>query len=88
MESIQEIADQAWTLITADNGREALIVLEAVTEEYLSEWEILDDSNGEASGFFIDLAPVWAEALLSIDLSRQERQSWATPAVDELAGGT
>jgi uncharacterized Zn finger protein len=77
VESIQHIVDQAWTLIKADNGRDALIVLEAVTEEYLSEWENLDDSDGEASGFFTDLGPTWAEALLSADLTSQERKLWA-----------
>ena len=43
----------------------------------MSEWEHLDDSDGEASGFFSDLGQAWAEALLSVDLSRQERKSWA-----------
>jgi hypothetical protein len=75
--SIQHIVDQAWTLIKADHGHDALIVLEAVTEEYLNEWENLDDSDGEASDFFSDLGRAWAEALLSVDLSRQERKSWA-----------
>src|SRR6266487_143553 len=77
VESIQHIVDQAWTLIKADHGHDALIVLEAVTEEYLSEWENLDDSDGEASDFFSDLGQAWAEALLSVDFSRQERKSWA-----------
>jgi uncharacterized Zn finger protein len=80
--SIQHIVDQAWELIKADYGRDALIVLEAVTEEYLSEWENLDDSDGEASGFFTDLGPTWAEALLSVDLSRQERKAWAKRLTD------
>ena len=80
--SIQHIIDQAWELINADHGRDALIVLEAVTEEYLNEWENLDDSDGEASGFFTDLGPTWAEALLSVDLSRQERKAWAKRLTD------
>lgn len=75
--SIQQIVDQAWTLIKADNGHDALIILEAVTEEYLNEWENLDDSDGEASDFFSTLGLAWAEALLSVDLSHQERKSWA-----------
>jgi hypothetical protein len=65
-----------------DQGRDALIVLEAVTEAYLNEWENLDDSDGEASGFFTDLGPAWAEALLSVDLNRQERKTWAKRLTD------
>jgi uncharacterized Zn finger protein len=80
--SVQHIVDEAWALIKADNGQDALIVLEAVTEEYLNEWENLDDSDGEASGFFTDLGPTWAEALLSVDLSSQERKTWAKRLTD------
>jgi hypothetical protein len=45
--------------------------------EYLSDWENMDDSDGEASGFFSDLGPAWTEALLSEGLSSKERKSWA-----------
>jgi uncharacterized Zn finger protein len=82
VESIQQIVDQAWTLIKVDNGHDALIILEAITEEYLSEWENLDDSDGEASGFFSNLGQAWAEALLSVDLSRPERKSWTKRLTD------
>ncbi len=74
---VRHILDQAWALIKADDGRNALSLLEAITEEYLADWENLDDSDGEASGFFYDLGPAWTEALLSADLSRKERESWA-----------
>jgi uncharacterized Zn finger protein len=43
----------------------------------MSEWESLDDSDGEASGFFSDLGTAWTEAVLSADLTREERQQWA-----------
>src|SRR5438067_1519293 len=56
---IGQLVDQAWVLIKADEGRQALAVLEAITEAYLSEWENLDDSDGEASGFFNDLGTAW-----------------------------
>ena len=74
---IGQLVDQAWALIKADDGRQALKVLEAITEEYLGEWENLDDSDGEASGFFSDLGPAWTEAVLSADLTREEREGWA-----------
>src|SRR2546421_5347804 len=48
---IGQLVEQAWALIKADDGQQALTILEAITEEYMSEWENLDDSDGEASGF-------------------------------------
>ena len=74
---IGQLVEQAWALIQADDGRQALTVLEAITEEYMSEWENLDDSDGEASGFFSDLGTAWTEAILSADLTREEREEWA-----------
>src|SRR5438128_2309481 len=78
----QRLVDQAWEFIKADDGSNALTLLEAITEEYLSEWENLDDSDGEASGFFDDLGAAWTEAILSVDLTREERELWA----DRFAG--
>src|SRR6266566_1794625 len=78
---IGQVVEQAWTLIKADDGRQALAVLEAITEEYMSEWESMDDSDGEASSFFSTLGAAWTEAILSADLSREEREQWA----DQLA---
>lgn len=74
---IEQLVEQAWALIKADEGRQALTVLESITEEYISEWENLDDSDGEASGFFSDLGAAWTEAILSADLTREEREQWA-----------
>ncbi len=74
---IGQLVEQAWALIEADDGRQALTVLETITEEYMSEWENLDDSDGEASGFFSDLGTAWTEAILSADLTREEREGWA-----------
>src|SRR5438067_2528665 len=78
---VGQLVDQAWALIKADDGRQAITVLEAITEEYMSEWENLDDSDGEASGFFSDLGTAWTEAILTADLTREEREQWA----DQLA---
>ena len=74
---VRQLVEQAWSLIKADDGRNALILLEAITEEYVGEWENLDDSDGEASAFFDDLGTAWTEALLSADLTSQERKFWA-----------
>ncbi len=74
---IGQLVEQAWALIKADDGRQALTVLEAITEEYMGEWEDLDDSDGEVSGFFSELGTAWTEAILSADLTREERAQWA-----------
>src|SRR5713226_6169718 len=74
---VRQLLEQGWTLIQADDGRSALALLEAITEAYVADWTNLDDSDGEASGFFQDLGPIWTEALLSADLSSQERKVWA-----------
>ncbi len=74
---IGQLVEQAWALVQADDGRQALTLLEAITEAYMSEWENLDDSDGEASGFFSDLGKAWTEAVLSADLTREEREGWA-----------
>jgi uncharacterized Zn finger protein len=74
---VRQLLEQGWTLIQADDGRSALSLLEAITEAYIADWTNLDDSDGEASGFFQDLGPIWTEALLSTDLSPKERKVWA-----------
>jgi uncharacterized Zn finger protein len=74
---IGQLVEQAWALIKADDARQALPLLEAITEEYMNEWESLDDSNGEASGFFSDLGTAWTEAILSADLTREQREQWS-----------
>src|SRR5207302_4042724 len=74
---IGQILNQAWTLIEADDGHNALTLLQALTEEYIREWENLDDSDAEASDFFKQLGPAWTEAVLSTDLTDKERKTWA-----------
>jgi hypothetical protein len=71
---IREILDQAWALIEAKDGRNALTLLEAITEGYMADWEILDGSSGETGEFFDDLAVAWEDALLCANLSRKERE--------------
>lgn len=73
---VRQVLEQAWAFIKADDGANALTILEAITEEYVAEWEVLDDSDGDASAFFEDLGPAWAEAVLSADLNSRERQTW------------
>ena len=54
----------------------ALAFLEAITDAYVEEWAILDDSDGDPSGFFADLGDAWEAAALAADLSAVEREQW------------
>lgn len=74
---VQQLLDQVWTLTRADLGSNTLPALEAITATYLQEWEALDDSSGEGGRFFFELGAAWTEAVLTVELTRQERLEWA-----------
>ena len=74
---VREVMMQAQPFLEAGDGRNALVILEAVAAEYVEEWFEFDDSDGELGGFFDELGPMFAEALLSADLSPAERKAWA-----------
>jgi uncharacterized Zn finger protein len=74
---VRETANQARPFLDAGDGRNALLILEAVTEEYLAGWTDLDDSDGEMGELFTDLGRLWTEAILTADLSPDEREVWA-----------
>lgn len=76
VDGVREVLGEAQALLEAGEGRGALTVLEAITDEYVRGWEMLDDSNGELSDFFPDLATMWTEALLTADLTPEERADW------------
>jgi uncharacterized Zn finger protein len=77
VDEVRQLAERARPFLEAGDGRNALAVLEAVTEGYLGSWTELDDSDGEASGLFEELGPLWTEAILSADLTPAERRAWA-----------
>ena len=72
---VEMLEDVSGALYQGD-GQNSLVILEALTQEYVSGWYDLDDSDGELSGFFEDLSLAWAEALLTVPLSRDQRQAW------------
>jgi uncharacterized Zn finger protein len=82
VDGVRAVLGRAWAALAAGDARSALAVLAAVTEEYLAGLEYLDDSDGEASAFFAPLGAAWTEAVLSADLTPDERDGWA----DELDG--
>jgi uncharacterized Zn finger protein len=74
---VRRAAELAEPYLAAGDGRAALAVLEAVVDEYAAGWEVLDDSDGDASALFAELGDRCAEAILSADLSAAERRAWA-----------
>jgi uncharacterized Zn finger protein len=82
-------------LLSADDARGALAVLEAGTIAWLDGCQWIDhDSMGDVIGFASDTlatwGELWAEALLRADLEPQESQRWARTLQtwnDALGGG-
>lgn len=74
---VRQVLQQAQNFTRGGDGRDALLLLEAITEEYSNAWYEIDDSDGDLGAFFEDLAEAWAEALLSVDLTAAERQAWS-----------
>jgi uncharacterized Zn finger protein len=74
---IADLLEQARPFIEAGDGRNALLILEAVAEPYIDAWFEFDDSDGELGDLFGDLGSLFTEAILSADLSAEERRAWA-----------
>jgi uncharacterized Zn finger protein len=77
VDEVRQLLDQVQGFIEAGDGNNALVLLEAITDEYVRGWVYLDDSDGDAGGFFGELGTAWTEAGLVADLSPAEREQWA-----------
>ncbi len=75
VDEVRRVLDEVKTFI--GQGKNALVLLDALTGEYVKQWTWLDDSDGFVHAFFYDLGPVWTEALLAADLTPAEREHWA-----------
>jgi uncharacterized Zn finger protein len=73
---MSELIDQARPFIKAGDGRNALLILKAITEPLVESWFEYDE-EGEMGYLFADLGPLFAEAILSANLSSEERREWA-----------
>jgi uncharacterized Zn finger protein len=81
LDEARRILDGAWDLIRADDAPGALRVLEAITEEYLEapdalDWEMMGDYGGELLDFFEEVGSALTEALLSVELTPEEREDY------------
>lgn len=70
------ILAQARQALAANDGHNALAITGAIAEETIPGWEEFDDSDGVFGDWFSKLGAVFAEALLTADLSSQERKGW------------
>ncbi len=77
VDEVRRVLDEVKTFVGQGEGKNALVLLDALTGEYVKEWTWLDDSDGFVHAFFYDLGPVWTEALLAAELTPAEREHWA-----------
>lgn len=73
-----QLLEQVWALIRAGDGRTALDMLSAMTDECIDNWEsVMEDDEGVTLDFVEErLGPAWREAILSVDLTASEREGW------------
>jgi uncharacterized Zn finger protein len=81
LDEARRILEGAWDLIRADDAPGALRVLEAITEEYLEapdalDWEMMGDYGGELLDYFEEVGAALTEALLSVELTPDEREDY------------
>lgn len=73
---VSELLGKAQEFLNGGDPENALAVFEAVVDEYVKSWFELDDSDGEAGGFFYELDKPLTEILLSLELPGKERKRW------------
>jgi len=83
---IVELAAQAQPALEAGDGRTALAMLEAVTDEFSKHQELLEETGEDTETFFDGTASLWIEALLDSSLSAEEREHWAGRLGDWVEG--
>jgi len=77
VDEVRQLLGQLQEFIEAGDGRNAFVILEAITDEYVAGWFYLDGSDGSTGEFFDELGEAWLEAALVADLSIAEREQWA-----------
>jgi uncharacterized Zn finger protein len=75
-DGMHDLIEQAATFTRNGDGDNALRILDVITEPCMRDWFDLDDSDGHAMFLFEELGMAWAEALLTADLSPDEREAW------------
>jgi uncharacterized Zn finger protein len=80
---LRNLVEKAVPFLEAGDGRNALRILEAVTDAFVEDWlEYASDSDEEMYHLFTDLGRMIAEAALMSDLTPEERDGLATTVAD------
>jgi uncharacterized Zn finger protein len=74
---IRDLVERARPFVEAGDGRNALLILEAVTGVFVDHWHEVDHEGMDSAMLFAELGALFAEAILSADLSPEEREGWA-----------
>jgi uncharacterized Zn finger protein len=69
---LPEILDQAQAFIDRGDGHNALVILAAITEACVEDWDEIADYGGEGDELVALLDPIWAAAVLTAELSSAE----------------
>lgn len=80
---LQALVEKAVPFLEAGDGRNALRILEAVTDAFVDDWlAFASDSDEHLYGLFPDLGRMIAEAALMSDLTDEEREGLVTMLAD------
>ena len=71
-DDLPEILDQAQAFIDNGNGNDALVVLAAITEACVEDWDELADYGADGQDLVLLLDPMWAAAVLTAELTSVE----------------
>jgi uncharacterized Zn finger protein len=69
---LPEILDQAQAFIDNGDGNNALVILAAITEACIEDWDEVADYGAEGDDLVAMLDPIWAAAVLTAELSSTE----------------
>ena len=69
---LPEIIGQVQAFIDRGDGNDALVILAAITEACVEDWDEVSDCGEESHSLIEQLDPVWAAAVLTAELSSAE----------------
>ncbi len=73
-----DLLEPAQAFLDAGDGRSALAILDAVTDEVRKRWDALEEIGLQPYDFIDEVQSLWIEGLLDPTLSADERQHWIT----------
>jgi uncharacterized Zn finger protein len=71
-EDLPEILEQVQVFIDRGEGNDALVILAAITEACVEDWDEVSDYGEESHSLIEQLDPMWAAAVLTAELSSLE----------------